>query len=76
MTAIEAVTRKPLSSAGRAPGSMILCTTADRDRPKLWPMRISPPGTLSTQPTVAITVRKNTPNANVTIFEPSPMRTR
>ena len=36
-------------------------------------MRISPRGTLSTPPAVAITVGKNTPNASVTSFEPSPM---
>src|SRR5580700_2012877 len=73
MIAIEVVTRKPLSSAGSAPGSTILRTIDAYDRPKLWPMRISPRDTLSTPPTVAITVGKNTPNARVTIFEPSPM---
>ncbi len=36
-------------------------------------MRISERGTLSTAPAVAITVGKNTPNASVAIFEPSPM---
>ena len=36
-------------------------------------MRISERGTLSTPPAVAITVGKNTPNASVAIFEPSPM---
>ena len=36
-------------------------------------MRISPRGTPSTPATVLITVGKNTPNAKVTSFEPSPM---
>ncbi len=71
--AIEAVTRKPLRIAGSAAGSTILRTMAARRRPKLWAMRISERGTLSTPPAVVITVGKNTPNASVAIFEPSPI---
>ena len=70
---MEIVMRNPLRIAGSAPGRTIERMIAQRDSPKLCPMRIRLRGTLSTPPAVLITVGKNTPNASVAIFDPSPM---